>query len=363
MMTKNEAEDPSPLFLASFERFELIKWGKLTEKDITECDDKGNTLLHHCAKEGLWRKLPEKLRDQKYWKPTFDNTTIFMCAVQSDNTKWINEYNITKGDILEENKIGDSTLSLAILNNNLNAIPKNLITKDILKEKISETERYIHFIARAKKIKLIDWELLDEEILSIKNAKGNSSYHILAENQTLRLTPKHTLTLKAILQENNEGMSPLDLLVHNENPKEILSDEFFTEEIFFKEKENIEAPIHPWAEGQAWAKIPKKFITPKTLGSKGKESLLKTIISRYAQTAVWFHKEDVPIKEMTDLVKLCIKYGDKKEIQEILKNIESLEKGDTYPTGVKKASLVIKEELTKRKVFEEISNNQKSLEI
>jgi hypothetical protein len=363
MRSINHTEDPSPLFLASFGKFESIKWEKLEVKDITECDDRGRTLLYHCAKEGLWDKLPERLRDQKYWQPTFDNTTILMCAVQSGNAKWIKDYPITKENLLEQNKIGESMLSLAILSENLDAIPEELITKDLLKETLHNKERYIHFISRNKKIKLIEWEMLDEELLGIQDSRGNSSYHLLAENETLRLIPRHLLTLDKILTENNQGISPLDSLVHEEDPSELLKNELLTEEIFFKEKENIEAPIHPWVNGQAWANIPKKFITSKNLTSKGSVTLLKSILSQYARQAVWYTKNDDNLKKMTELVKLSVKFGDKKEIQEILKELETLEKGDTYPNGIKKASTLISEELTKKKILKEVTDNKRFLEI
>jgi hypothetical protein len=363
MKQKDQLQVRSPLFLASLKRFEEINWGNLTESDIANCDDKGVTLLHYCAQEGLWRKLPEKFRDTKYWKPTLDGTTVFMCAVQSENAKWINEHILTPKDLLKQNEIGESILSLAILNDNLNAIPKKLLTKELLKENLNEKEKYIHFISRNRKIKIVEWELLDEEVLAIQDHRGNSSYHLLAENETLRLIPRHLITLDKMLTENKQGMTPLDILVCNEDPKELLNNEFFTEEVFFKEKDNIEAPIHAWADGRYWANIPKKFITTKNLKSKGKETLLKSIISQYGRQAVWYNTNDESLKKMTDLVRLSVQLGDKKEIQEILKEAESLEKGDTYPNGIKKTSTLIKEELTKRKILEEILINEKALEI
>jgi len=363
MKSYNNSQDPSPLFLASFGRFEMIDWEILTVKDITECDDKGRTLLHHCAREGLWEDIPKRLRSPEYWQPTFDNTTILMCAVQSDNPQWIKNHTVTKKDLLAQNKSGESMLSLAILKGNLNAIPEELITKDLLKEPLSDKEAYIHFISRNKKINLIEWEILDEELLGLQNSGGDSSYHLLAGNETLKLIPLELLTADKILTKNNQGITPLDILACNEDPSYLLRDNLITEEVFFKEQEDIEAPIHPWANGRFWMNIPKKFITPKNLESKGKESLLKSIIYQYSRQAVWYPKDGGTLKKMTDLVKLSIRHGNKKEIQAILKEMGTLEKGDTYPNNIKKVSMLIKEELSKRKLFEGISKNNKSLDL
>jgi hypothetical protein len=364
-MKKNieTSEDPSPLFLASFRRLDAIKWEALTEKDVTECDNIGRTLLHHCAKEGYWGHLPPKFTDKKYWKPTFDGTTIAMNAMVSKDPSWLDESELSESKLTSKNKLGESLLSLATANGNLDQIPKESLTKKVLSTKHQGLNSYIHLIAENKSLGHLPKELLTEELLSLRGDKGKSVYHTLAENGDIWLIPKKLLTPESLLLKDDENRTPLSILIAKEDPIEILPKKLLTKEFFFREENGQQALIHSWVNGKYWMLIPKDFITKETLKSQGKGTLLKSILFQYGRGAVWYTKGSVSVQAMTELTKKAIEVGDLKELEQISQEWSTLEKGDTYPNGIKKVSALIRDELTKRKMFDKLSKQERDLEI
>jgi hypothetical protein len=66
---------------------------------------------------------------------------------------------------------------------------------------------------------------------------------------------------------------------------------------------------------------------------------------------------------MTELTKKAIEVGDLKELEEISQEWSTLEKGDTYPNGIKKVSALLRNEIGKRRMFNKLSNQERDLEI
>jgi hypothetical protein len=129
-----------PVDLASSERYNMVDWAKLTEKDITEFDNKGKTFLHYVARHALWSHLPIPLRDKKYWQKSKDGETIYMSAFYSSCQSWIDKSDLTKEVILKKDTSGNFIALLATHRRNLNFLPKELITKDVLMEETLEED-------------------------------------------------------------------------------------------------------------------------------------------------------------------------------------------------------------------------------
>jgi hypothetical protein len=334
-----------------FKNLEKVDWKRLTPKDITQCDSEGKTLLHHAAAHGFWNRLPNELKDRKYWIPSSDGTTIPMYAMASPDPNWLEKEELKKDELTKKNTFGEDLLSTAIKTGNLNKIPRKLLTQEVLKTQYDNQDTYLHLIAKEEHINDIPTKLLSEELLSLKGNYGMTCYHILAENNQLSLIPKNLLTPKALTIKNNYGISPLSILVGTEDPIELIPQETLKPEIFLK-KEGKEAPIFGWVNGRYWMNIPPEFITKESLKLKGTKTLLHCLLQRYAMQAVWFSKNDKELKNMLKLVKKSLSLGDAKELESIRKRMESLEKGDSYPNGIKKVSTLVNEEARRRKTME-----------
>jgi hypothetical protein len=359
--TKPSSEDPSPLFLASFRRLDAIKWEELTDKDVTACDDKGRTLLHHCAKEGFWGHLPIKLRDEKYWKPTFEGTTVPMYAMMGNVLSWLEKRELAEDKLTKKDKQGRSLLSIACAAGNLDRIPKESLTPKVLSEKHEGENSFLHLIAEGKSFIDLPPEVLNEALLSLKGDRGKSVYHTLAENGNIWLLPKKLLTPKGLLLEDNQGKTSLEILLNKEDPIEILPKELLTKEFLFKERKGGKALIHSWVKGKYWMNIPPNLLTKNTLKSKGEDSLLRSILSQYGQEAIWQTKGTPILNAMTSLVKRSIQLGDIQEIEKIRQEQMTLETGDHYPNQVKKLTALISEGLTKRKLIAEVLVDDKAI--
>ncbi len=360
---RKDSDDPSPLFLASFRRLDAIKWKELTEKDVTECDEKGQTLLHHCAKEGYWGHLPTELTDKRHWKPTFDGTTVPMYAMMGNVLSWLKEDELTDSKLTIKDKRGRSLLSIACVAGNLDQIPKESLTPKVLSAKHEKKNSFLHLIAEGNSFRDLPPETLNESLLSLKGDGEKSIYHILAENGNIWLLPKKLLTPQGLLLEDNQGITPLNILLKKEDPIEILPKELLTKEFLCKESQRKEALIHSWVNGKFWMNIPHNLLTKETLKSKGKETLLRSILYQYGREALWYTKNNQTLNAMTALVKKAIQLGDTNELERIHKEQITLEMGDTYPNKVKKLTTLIKEGLAKRKVLEEMGKKEEELMI
>ena len=362
-LKQKNTDELSPLFLASFRRLDAIKWKDLTEKDVLECDEKGQTLLHHCAKEGYWGHLPSKLTDKKYWKPTFEGTTVPMYAMMGNVLSWLDKEELAESQLTIKDQQGRSLLSLACAAGNLDHITKESLTPKVLSAKHQGQDSFLHLIAGGKSFRDLPPEVLNENLLSLKGEEGKSVYHILAENGNIWLLPKELLTPKGLLLEDNQGITPLNILLAREDPIEILPKELLTKEFLCEERKGKEALIHSWVNGKFWMNIPHNLLTKGTLKSKGKETLLKSILSQYGREALWYTKDDRLLNAMTALTKKAIELGDIQEIENINQEQLTLEIGDTYPNKVKKMTALIREGLTKRKVKYEVSKQDEELMI
>jgi hypothetical protein len=355
-----------PVELASCGQYSQINWKRLTVKDITEFDDLGYTLLHHCARHSQWQSLPIKLRDPKYWQEARDGDTIYMAAYYSADQSWVNTSQLTKKDILKRNKEGKFLALLATHNKTLHTLPKSLITREVILEKVQEAQTnlnkkntphkskldsknlLIHEIARYGQISAIPKNLLSEKLLSIKGTSGESVYHILAQEEQAEEIPKNLWTRDALTLKSPQGVTPLHYIVRqgaDVMPETITLKDFLNETIIG------ETPLHSWAKSSYWISIPDKYLTQETLGLKGsfKESILEIILDNYQNG--WASREPEFNEFMGSKISYALSQAKDSTFKEISKN----------PAPA--IQPLVKNELIKRKLVKKISRGVNSLEI
>jgi hypothetical protein len=358
-----------PVDLARLGKFKLIDWKKLTEKDITEFDTCGETLLHYCAKASKWQSLPISLRDKKYWTDSKDGNSIYMCAFHGKDPSWINKNELTENEILKKNKYGESLAYIAILTYNLNHIPKASITDKVLRDQTQKQElkgyngRIIHSIAANNQIKQVPIELLTEDLLSIQGQYGQSVYHLLAQNDQIQLIPKKLLTKNALCIEDFYGVSVLGTIAENQ-PK-FIPKEFLTPEMFYKGKKG-ETPLHAWAESEHWNSIPDNLLNKESISLKSSPespSPLDYIIDHYSKDILTLYPNTKTslVKKMTRLLSLA----NTKELERLKSQEETKDKERSMKPTVKEHGVLhlINSQLKKNKVLKKLSERTFELQI
>jgi len=357
----------SLLRISELQGFNSVDWGKLSEKDIEAQDKTGRTLLHHAAREGLWHLIPNDLQNKKYWKTASDGETVYIAAFKGKTPDLLNLTDLTEEDILIKNNKGESVLSLACQHMRLKYIPQQLISKGVLEEVGTDTDRYIHEITRNDGIAIIPPMLLTEELLSLKGNYQDSSYHILARLGQLSLIPTELITEKAVLLKNELGTRVLEELAESEPhliPKSLLNSD-----ILCNEKENY-PPLHRWAKGKAWAKIPKYLITHSTLqiNAKGddyspkKKNLISILMKSYSYNIKRDQKHENK-KESKDFIKYALSSLKTNDLIKLSKEEINLDEGLDPLFKNQFPSKLIKDEISKRDVVKLINKCAKTLEM
>lgn len=366
---QKEKKNESPVDLARLGKFKKINWKKLTEKDVSEFDDTGTTLLHYCAKSGHWEFLPPHLRSKKYWKNDKDGNSIYMCAFQGNDQSWINKNELTEHELTKKNKYGESLMYIATLTYNINSIPKSSITNKVLRDPTQRQELrgyngiIIHTIAANDQIKEVPEELLTEELLSIQGQYGQCTYHILAQNGQIHLIPKKLLTKNALCIEDFYKVSVLATIA--ENQPEVIPIEFLTPKMFYKGMKG-ETPLHAWAESEHWKSIPDNLLTQESISLKSSPSSpspLDYIVDHYSKEILTLYPNT-----KTNLVKKMARLLSLPSITELerLKSLEETkEKERIMKPTIKEHSLLhlIKAELSKKKIIKTISQSPFELQI
>ena len=357
-----------PVDLARLKKFSQINWINLTEKDITEFDENGQTLLHYVAHQGFWSDLPIPLRDKKYWQNSKDNNTVYMLAFTSKNLSWVNHNDLTEQEILKRNDFGESLVSIAILNNNFRRIPKSSITEKVLTSPfngpISEDfeDMIIHRIAEHNQTKYLTKELLKEEVLSIRGQYGRSTYHILAEHKQINLLPKEALTKKALQIKDFYGNEVLGTIVKHQ--PEAIPKEFLTPEMFYKNKVG-KTPLHFWAESKNWDHIPNHLLNKESINLNSPNSPLALIIEQYVQNIAYEKNENNKL-EITKKLSRLLTLSNEDELKSLKVKLEASgldwDTKDLEEENILTAKLIQKE-LTRRKLVKELSKHDQSIEI
>jgi len=280
----------SPLKLARSTHFSQlgIDWSELTLEDITETTETGYTLLHYAARDGYWDKIPKKWQDKKYWQETKSGTTVLISAYLGDRQEWIDKKSLTTQDILKRDDRGHSVATLAAKNTRFFQIPKNIVTLEVLKQKISpeDDDTILHTLARTGQLSCLSKKFLTEEVLSLRGNDGETIYHIVAEENISHHIPKNLWTRTAVTLQADSGRTPL-------HPLCACNSDLIPPDVTLKDlliaTDGKSTPLHCWAASGEWVKIPNKFLTQETLelaGDKG-ETPLNSIVEEYKVVKTW----------------------------------------------------------------------------
>jgi len=254
----------SPLVLATAGHYEDIDWDNLTQKDVQEKSETGVTLLHQAARDGFFKKIPQGLRDKKYWVEAIEGTTVYISAYLGSDNSWIDKKNITTQDLLKQNTSGDSIATLAIEKGTFQDFPKEIITLDVLTQKIKcdKGDTLLHKLARRGQLPLVPKIFLTEEILLTKGTYGESIFHIVAENRHYGNIQKNQWTRAAMTLEADNGTTPLHHICASSCglvSKDITLDDMLAQ------TDAGSTPLHKWAASNRWYKIHDRFLTKEAL--------------------------------------------------------------------------------------------------
>jgi hypothetical protein len=347
-----------PVNLASCRHYNKLKWDKLTEKDITEFDDMGFTLLHYAALHGMWDKLPTNLRDQKYWQDSKDGNSIYLCAYIGSDQTWIDKSKLTTYDIIKKNKQGAFIANIATAYRTLHEIPFSLLTKEVLLQDIHpykipsdephSQDKLIHQIARFDQLNCIPKELLTEELLLTRGSYGDNVYHIVSKNKEINEIPEFLWTKKALTSPEKDGTTPLHTIAVHQ--PDFIPPDIDLDSLLLKTDTGL-TPLHVWADRPHWYKIPNKFLTKETLALDNGfgSTLLETIVNSYKEW--WWHDRDSNSEKIEPKIVGIFRKADSKT----LKLLSTL--------GQPSITKLLNNELLKRKVISTISKEEKSIEI
>jgi hypothetical protein len=350
----------TPVDLASMGQYRKIDFAKLTPSEITKYDDMGYTLLHHIARHGRWELLPKHLQDKKYWKESQDGDTILISAFYGDDQSWINKEDLTEEEILKTNATGEFIAHMAVKQKRLYTIPNPSITERVLTKKLTESHQptasiearggdmLIHEIAKLDQIHIISKPLLTEDLLSQKGTWGDSVYHLVAPEPQANSIPKKLWTLNAMRLRNDQLLTPLHgITQHNDH---LVPSDISLKDLLMRSKSG-DTPLHSWARGNGWINIPEKFIDGKTLNIKGPRNTtpLELIISNFKDKLTSKKPEDIKI--MKTKLKIILSKSDKQSLMTLRKETHH------------ETSKLIKDEIAKRSILNNLSNKEKSFEI
>lgn len=353
-------KEARPVEFAKNGKFEKINWPKLSVEDITDFDDKGFTLLHYAIRHGHWESVPVKLRDKKFWQDAKDGTSIYLSACHGNDMDRIDTSQLTTNDLLKRNEQRDF-LALHYTNKGrLYTIPRDIITEEVLWHKVEDGYRVtggypedylIHRIARFDQIGYVHQEHLSHKLLALKSNAGQTVFHILANEQANRI-PQELWTREALLYQDDSKITPLHLITRCSGdliPKDITINDL----LILDEEGNT--PLHNWclAPGTDWALIPNKYLTKESLESTGgnlRQTVLEKLLNRYKKEYPIPNRDDLNIL-MNSKISYALKQIDTSKLKELLKD---------YDRPVTK---LIKEEMCKRKLIQEVKTKGEPLEI
>ena len=358
--TKKIPKEAKPVELAKNGKFDNINWSKLSVADITEFDDKGFTLLHYAIRQGHWESLPVKLRDKKFWQDAKDGTSIYLSACYGNDLDRIDTSQLTTEDLLKRNKKGDF-LALHYTNKaRLYTIPKDIITEEVLWQKVEDGYRatggypqdyLIHRIARFDQIGYVHEEHLSHELLALKSNSGQTVFHLLADDEANRI-PQELWRREALLYQDDSKVTPLHLITRCSGdliPNTITINDLITPD------DQGNTPLYNWclAPGTRWTLIPNKYLTKESLESTGgdlRQTVLEKLLNRYKKEYPCPNREDLNTL-MSSKISYALKQIETAKLKELLKN---------YDPPVTK---LIKEEILKRKAKKELARQEEPLEI
>jgi len=335
----------SPLSLALSNEHHKIDWDNLTEADILNKSTTGLTLLHQAARDGFYKKIPQKLRDRKYWTETNEGTTVLISAYLGSDQSWLDKQSLTTQDLLKQNNGGDSIASLAIQKNIFQDFPKEIITKEVLTQKIKcdGGDTILHKLARRDQLNLVPKIFLTEEILSSKGNYGESIFHILSESDHYEDISPKKWTRSAMTLKADNGATPLHHICHH-NPS-LVSEDITLDDIL-SEADKGATPLYLWASTEQWHKIPDKFLTRESLEYEVDfiDSPLQLIMRGYELALKYSHK----IPEET------------KKFKTVLSKISDRALNKLANKGYVVIPLV-KQKLIRRKVLKELGSKEQSI--
>lgn len=346
--TKNQSKSLPPLSLAMSNQYDKIAWGKLTEEDISRKTQSGHTLLHYCAKDGYWKKLPTKLKQKKYWTQSKDGGTVPLSAMQGICEGQFNFKILKTEDILIKNSQKQSVATLSCRKGCFWQLPKDIITLEVLSEPIefNDQDTILHRLARIGQMSIVPKQFLTPQTLSNKGRFGHTLYHILTETKIYSLIPKQQWAKKNLTLQSDNGVTPLHNICQH-NP-EIIPEDVTLEDLLIPSNEGTTA-FHCWAASSKWTDIPEKFLSKESLEleTKSEQSPIKSIIWQARNIS----KETAPKAQMklkTMLQKISAK---------ILKNLYQKTPQNEILTKM------LKQEMFKRKLLEKMSDKSQCFEI
>lgn len=267
---------------------------------------------------------------------------------------------LTEDDLLQNRNDG-TFINWVIRNRTFQFIPKQAITEKVLLHPIIKNEGYgetkvIHFLAKDVQFKAIPKDILTEELLATKDPLGESVYHLLVRNNKIHLLPKKLLTPKGLTLCSNSGWTPLHTIA--QLTPHLIPKTIKLKDILLKDERGVTA-LHSWANsswesGYGWQNIPKEFLTTKTLGI---EDIFRrtpfTNIAKQFYPSSTKYKENKVVKKMLNQFNHVLAQTSSQQLKEATKT----------PDKYKGAIRLIKTELVKRKLLGEINKKEQSIEI
>jgi len=261
---------------------------------------------------------------------------------------------LTEDDLLRDREDGPF-INWAIFHRTFEFIPKQAITKKVLLHPITADEGYgeakiIHLLAKDAQFKDIPKDILTEELLTTKGRLGESVYHVLAKNNKLHFLPKKLLTTRGLIIADNNGWTPLHTITQKSAfsvPKNIK-----LKDLLVKDYRGI-TPLHTWASGSGWVNIPKEFLTKETLQLEdtSKQTPFTHVAKQFQYEPKYKNSEvfKVLLAQFTHI----LSHTDKSQLKAAINN-PNIHKG-TMP--------LIKGEIVKRKLLEEMRKKEQSIEL
>lgn len=265
--------------------------------------------------------------------------------------------NLTEDDLLKDQD-GAPFIHWTIRHKTFAFIPKQAITKKVLLHPIVRDQDYgeekvIHLLARDAQFKDIPKDILTQELLATKGRLGESVYHVLAKSKKLHLLPKKLLTNNAnrgLIIADNNGWTPLHTIT--QQSPHLMPENIKLKDLLLKDYRGV-TPLHTWASGSGWVNIPKQFLTKETLQLE--DSSKQT---PFIHVAKQFQYE--PKYKDSEVFKVLLS-----QFTHILShtNNSQLKVAINNPSINKGTMSLIKGEIVKRKLLDEMGKKEQSLEI
>lgn len=249
------------------------RWGeipieKLTDEYYDYEGDAGDTLLHAAAHFGKLKDInPKYLTISRLRKNCYRDTDVFYTAASKANLDQIPNNLLTPEILTRKYSDNSSVLSEAIMTHHLKNFPLNLLTVEILLElaDVNNHKCYIHQIADQGELNKLSPKLLTPNVVLAKDGFGNNALFYASRMGELKYIPSGILKKDELLIQNSWGETILHWAISSGRIKNYIPDELITEDALLIENKRGENIFHVATMVGFLDQIPDKFINEKTM--------------------------------------------------------------------------------------------------